>query len=181
MVFDERSDVYGVGMIAYYLLNDLYPPFWREYGGDSLGIRMQSLRVPIPSKLQEKDFGQLRMDFIFLSLNYSPSERYQTLSELIDAINECKLANPDRLLIEGGEFKASVKERKSETFCSTCEVNPSVIVSNGESDVAIVDFDGDSHSDVLIFDSDADGHIDSLDAADTSSQINDFATTCGGF
>ena len=48
MVFDERSAVYGVGMIAYYLLNDLYPPFWREYGGDSLGIRMQSLRVPIP-------------------------------------------------------------------------------------------------------------------------------------
>lgn len=181
MVFDERSAVYGVGMIAYYLLNDLYPPFWREYGGDSLGIRMQSLRVPIPSKLQEKDFGQLRMDFIFLSLNYSPSERYQTLSELIDAINECKLANPDRLLIEGGEFKASVKERKSETFCSTCVTNPSVIVSNGESDVAIFDYDGESHSDVLLVDSNADGSIDSFDAEDTSSQINDFATTCGGF
>ena len=180
-VFDERSAVYGVGMIAYYLLNDLYPPFWQEYGEDSLCIRMQSPRVPKPSKLQEKDFCQLRMDFIFVSLNHHPSERYQTLSELIDAIKECKLANPDRLLIEGGEFKASVKERNSETFCSTCEVNPSVIVSNGESDVAIVDFDGDSHSDVLIFDSDADGCIGSFDAADTSSQINDFATTCGGF
>lgn len=181
MVFDERSAVYGVGMIAYYLLNDLYPPFWQEYGEDSLGMRMQSPRVPIPSKLQEKDFCQLRMDFIFVSLNHHPSERYQTLCELIDAIKECKLANPDSLLIEGGDFMASVEERNSETFCSTCEVNPSVIVSNGESDVAIVDFDGDSHSDVLIFDSDADGHIDSLDATDTSSQINDFATTCGGF
>lgn len=180
-VFDERSAVYGVGMIAYYLLNDLYPPFWQEYGEDSLCIRMQSPRVPKPSKLQEKDFCQLRMDFIFVSLNHHPSERYQTLSELIDAIKQCKLANPDRLLIEGGEFNASVKERNSETFCSTCEVNPSVIVSNGESDVAIVDFDGDSHSDVLIFDSDADGCIGSFDAADTSSQINDFATTCGGF
>lgn len=180
MVFDERSAVYGVGMIAYYLLNDLYPPFWQEYGEDSLGIRMQSLRAPIPSKLQEKDFCQLRMDFILVSLNHNPSERYQTLSELIDAINECKLANPDRLLIEGGEFKASVRERKSETFCSTCEVNPSVIVSNGESEVAIVDSDGESHSDVLLVDSNADGHFDSFDATDTSSQVNDFATTCGG-
>lgn len=181
MVFDERSAVYGVGMIAYYLLNDLYPPFWQEYGEDSLGMRMQSPRVPIPSKLQEKDFCQLRMDLIFVSLNHNQSERYQTLSELIDAIKECKLANPDRLLIEGSGFIASVKERNSETFCSTCVVNPSVIVSNGESDVAIVDLDGEAHSDVLLVDSSADGSIGSFDAADTSSQINDFATTCGVF
>lgn len=180
MVFDERSAVYGVGMIAYYLLNDLYPPFWQEYGEDSLGIRMQSPRVPKPSKLQEKDFCQLRMDFIFVSLNHHPSERYQTLSELIDAIKECKLANPDRLLIEGSSFIASVKECNSETFCSTCVVNPSVIVSNGESEVAIVDSDGESHSDVLLVDSNADGHFDSFDATDTFSQVNDFATTCGG-
>ena len=181
MVFDERSAVYGVGMIAYYLLNDLYPPFWQEYGEVSLSMRMQSPRVPKPSKLQENDFSQLRMDFIFVSLSHNPSERYQTLSELIDAIKECKLANPDRLLIEGSGFIASVKERNSETFCSTCVVNPSVIVSNGESDVAIVDLDGAAHSDVLLVDSSADGSIDFLDAADTSSQINDFATTCGGF
>lgn len=181
MVFDERSAVYGVGMIAYYLLNDLYPPFWQEYREDSLGIRMQSPRVPKPSKLQEKGFCQLRMDFIFVSLSHNPSERYQTLSELIDAINDCKLGSPDRLLIEGSGFIASVKERNSETFCSTCFVNPSVIVSNGESDVAIVDYDGESHSDVLLVDSNADGSIDSFDAADSSSQINDFATTCGGF
>lgn len=180
MVFDERSAVYGVGMIAYYLLNDLYPPFWQEYGEDSLDIRMQSPRVPKPSKLQEKDFCQLRMDFVFVSLNHHPSERYQTLSELIDAIKECKLANPDRLLIEGSGFIASVKECNSETFCSTCVVNPSVIVSNGESEVAIVDSDGESHSDVLLVDSNADGHFDSFDATDTSSQVNDFATTYGG-
>ena len=181
MVFDERSAVYGVGMIAYYLLNDLYPPFWQEYGEDSLGMRMRFPRVSKPSKLQEKGFSQLRMDFIFVSLSHNPSERYRTLSELIDAIKECKLVNPDRLLIEGSGFIASVKERNSETFCSTYEVNPSVIVSNGESDVAIVDLEGAAHSDVLLVDSSADGSIDFLDAADTSSQINDFAITCGGF
>lgn len=179
-LFDERSAVYGVGMIAYYLLNNLYPPFWQEYGEESLGILMQSHRLPTPSKLQEGELCNLRMDFIFKSLSYDSSERYQTLSELIDAINECKQANQDRLLIEGSEFKTMHKKPKAETFCSTCEINPSVIVSNGEVDVAIVDIDGESNADILLIDSNADGHIDSFDATDKSSQVNDFATTCGG-
>lgn len=178
-IFDERSAVYGIGMIAYYLLNDLYPPFWQEYGEESLCIRMQSHRLPTPLKLQEGELCNLRMDFIFKSLSYDSSERYQTLSELVEAINECKQANQDRLLIEGGEFKTVHRKPKAETFCSTCEINPSVIVSNGELDVAIVDIDGESNADILLIDSNADGHFDSFDATDTSSQVNDFATTCG--
>ncbi|WP_288966863.1 TIR domain-containing protein [uncultured Prevotella sp.] len=120
MVFDERSAVYGVGMIAYYLLNDLYPPFWQEYGEDSFGMRMQSLRVPIPSKLQEKDFCQLRMDFIFVSLNHNPSERYQTLSELIDAIKECRGINPDNIVVVGNraltELRTEIKTEESRSW-----------------------------------------------------------------
>lgn len=179
-VFDERSSVYGVGMIAYYLLNDLYPLFWQEYGEESLEKRMQSHRLPTPSKLQNEGFRQLRMDFIFKSLNNNPSERYQTLNELIDIIKECASVNQDRLLIGGSEFNTIDRKPKSETFCSTCEVNPSVIVSNGEPNVAIVDFDGEPHSDIFLVDNNADGHLDSFDTTDTSSQINDFATTCGG-
>lgn len=179
-IFDERSSVYGVGLIAYYLLNDLYPPFWQEYGEESLGIRMQSHRLPTPLKLQEGELCNLRVDFIFKSLSYDSSERYQTLSELIEAINECKQANQDRLLIEGSLFKTVDRKPKAETYCPTCEVNPSVIVSNGEVDVAIVDIDGESNDDVLLVDGNADGHLDSFDTTDTSSQINDFATTCGG-
>ena len=179
-IFDERSSVYGVGMIAYYLLNDLYPPFWQEYGEESLGIRMQSHRLPTPSNLQERECCKFRMDFIFKSLNNAPSERYQTLSELIDAINECKQVNLDRLLIEGSQFKTVDRKPMAETFCSTCEVNPSVKVSNGEVGVATVDIDGESNDDVLLVDGNADGQLDSFDTTDTSSQINDFATTCGG-
>ena len=174
--FDERSSVYGVGMIAYYLLNDLYPPFLHEYGEKSLDMRMQSYRLPIPSKLQEDGSRQLRMDFIINSLSNNPSERYQTLIELIDAINECKSINQDRHLVECCDFRTAAKKPETEAFCSTCEVNPSIIVSNGELDVAIV-MDGDSHPDVLLVDNNADSHIDSFDTADTSSQINDFATT----
>lgn len=179
-IFDERSAVYGVGMIAYYLLNDLYPPFWQEYGEGSLEIRMQSHRLPTPSKLQEEGFRQLRMDFIFKSLNNNPSERYQTLNELIDIIKECASVNLDRVLIEGSEFKTVAKKSETEVFCSTCEVNPSVIVSNGESEVTIIDIDGDSNADIFVLDNNEDGQIDSSDAVDPSSQINDFATTGGG-
>lgn len=177
-IFDERSSVYGVGMIAYYLLNDLYPLFWQEYGEESLEKRMQSHRLPTPSKLQNEGFRQLRMDFIFKSLNNNPSERYQTLNELIDIIKECASVNQDRLLIEGSEFKTIDRKPKSETFCSTCEVNPSVIVSNGESEVTVIDLDGDSN--VLVLDDNEDGQIESFDAVYSSSQINDFATTFGG-
>ena len=179
-VFDERSAVYGIGMIAYYLLNDLYPPFWQEYSEYSLAMRMQSHRLPIPSKLQEEAYCKLRMDFIFKSLSYNPLERYHTLNELIDAINACKSVNQDRVLIDGNEYKTIVKKSEAESFCSTCEVNPSVIVSNGELDVNIIGIDGDSDADALVLDNSEDGQIGSFDAVDTSAQINDFATTCGG-
>lgn len=110
-IFDERSAVYGIGMIAYYLLNDLYPPFWQEYGEESLDKRMQSHRLPTPSKLQEDGFCNLRMDFIFKSLSYNSSERYQALSELIEAINECKGRNPNKLIVEVNGLLHSVREQ----------------------------------------------------------------------
>ena len=179
-IFDERSAVYGVGMIAYYLLNDLYPPFYQEYGEESLDMRMQSHRLPIPSKLKNEGFRQLQMDFIFKSLSHNPSERYHTVNELIDAINACKSTNQDRVLIDGNEFKTVAKKSETEVFCSTCEVNPSVIVSNGELDANIIDIDGDSNADILVLDNNEEGQIGSFDAVDTSSKINDFATTCGG-
>lgn len=180
-IFDERSAVYGIGMIAYYLLNDLYPPFWQEFGEKSLDIRVQSHRLPTPSKLQEDAFCNLQMDFIFKSMNLAPANRYQTLEELINAINKCKGRNQDKVVVVGTEFKTVTKHRQVEEFCSTCAGNPSIIVSNGENDVAIIDIDGDSCADISLVDCNADGHIESFDGIDTSSQINDFATTCGEY
>lgn len=180
-IFDERSAVYGVGMIAYYLLNDLYPPFWQEYGEESLGIRMQSHRLPTPSKLHEGELCNLRMDFIFKSLSYDSSERYQTLNELINSINECKKENVNQVIIEGNKYRDREKQQNIMVdFESTCIGNPFVTVSNGVVDVAIVDIDGECNAEFLLVDSNADGHFDSFNATDTSTQVNDFATTCGG-
>ena len=178
-IFDERSSVYGVGMIAYYLLNDLYPPFWEKFGEHSFNKRMQSHQLPTPRKLQEDGFCNFRMDFMFKSINIEPSERYQTLDEQINAINECKDRNPDKIIVEGTEFKIVSKKQQAEDFCSTCIVNPSIIVSNGENDVAIIDVDGNSCADIYFVDHNANGHVEPFEVIDTFSPINDFATTCG--
>lgn len=135
-IFDERSAVYGIGMIAYHLLNDLYPPFWQDYGEQSLDLRMQSHRLPIPSTLQKEKYSHLRMDFLFKSMRINPDERYQMLDELIDAIKECADYDyPNLVLIEGTEFKNVAKNAQNETLCSTCVGNPSIIVSNGEVEI----------------------------------------------
>lgn len=178
--FDERSAVYEVGMIAYYLLNDLFPPFWQEYGENSLDIRVQSHRLLIPSKLQEERFCNLQMDFIFKSMILDPSDRYQTLEELINAINECRNRNQDRVLVVGTEFKTIAKRKQVEEFCSTCAGNPSILVSNGENDVAFIEIDGDSCADISFVDCNADGHIEPFDGIETTYSREDFETTCKG-
>lgn len=180
-IFDERSAVYGVGMIAYHLLNDLYPPFWQDYGEQSLDLRMQSHRLPVPATLQKGKYSQLRMDFLFKSMRINTDERYQTLDELIDAIKECADCNdPNIVLIEGTWFTAVPHKTKVETFCSTCELNPSIIVSNGEIEETDVDSDGECWLKDMLCDGNNDGQIDDFESFDSASQINDFATTCGG-
>ena len=181
-IFDERSAVYGVGMIAYHLLNDLYPPFWQDYGEQSLDLRMQSHRLPVPATLQKGKYSQLRMDFLFKSMRISTDERYQTLDELIDAIKECADCNyPNLVLIEGTEFKNVAKNAQNETFCSTCAGNPSIIVSNGEIEEMTVDSDGDSSSDDLLSCECEAVSWDSYGNIDFGSRVNDFVTTCGGY
>lgn len=50
--FDERSSTYGIGMLAYFLLNELYPPLWAEYGEQSQQHRIKGIRLPSPALLK---------------------------------------------------------------------------------------------------------------------------------
>lgn len=63
-IFDERSAVYGVGMIAYYLLNDLYPPLWQDYGEEAILQRMKISKLPKPSLLNKCVIRHFNFDFI---------------------------------------------------------------------------------------------------------------------
>lgn len=84
-IFDERSSVYGVGMIAYYLLNDLYPPFWKSHKFDCADIRYGGHEI-----------DDLNLKFIYnpiiinslhvvieRAMSFCVQYRYQNLKELI--------------------------------------------------------------------------------------------------
>jgi len=104
-VFNELSATYGVGMIAYCLLNNLFPPLWNEYGRDSLYLRINGYGLPFPILLNNPSCEfELQMAFaIQKSLSLGLADRYQSLSELKDAIKQCEslVEQDDYPLIDG--------------------------------------------------------------------------------
>lgn len=162
-IFDERSAVYGVGMIAYYLLNDLYPPLWQDYGEEAISQRMKFSILPKPSLLDKCSFIHLDFSFIDKALRNDVSQRQQTLDELQEDIAESLSDNTTSektILIEGASFNQNVKNTKTNIFCSTCGADPNIKVSNG---------DADNISSVYI------------DKEDCSLRIDDFASTSISF
>lgn len=162
-IFDERSAVYGVGMIAYYLLNDLYPPLWQDYGEEAISQRMKFSILSKPSLLDKCSFIHLDFSFIDKALRNDVSQRQQTLDELLEDIAEFLSDNTtseETILIEGASFNQNVKNTKTNIFCSTCGADPNIKVSNG---------DADNISSVYI------------DKEDCSLRIDDFASTSISF
>lgn len=134
-IFDERSAVYGVGMIAYYLLNDLYPPLWQDYGEEAISQRMKFSILPKPSLLNKYSCRHLDFSFIDKALRNNISQRQQTLDELLEDIVEFLSDNTTSektILIEGASFNQNVKNTKTNIFCSTCGVDQNIKVSNGD-------------------------------------------------
>lgn len=116
-VFNEESATYGIGMLAYFLLNDLFPPLWNENGKSSLNQRMQGKELPLPKLLKKPScaFEQLIASVIKKSLSFKPSDRYRKLSDMGKAIKQCVLLveEDDYLLIDGGSSERLFKfERK---------------------------------------------------------------------
>ena len=148
--FDERSAVYGVGMIAYYLLNDLYPPLWQDYGEEAILQRMKISKLPKPSLLNKGSIRHLDFCFIDKALRNDVSQRQQTLDELLEDIAEFlfdKNTSAKTILIEGTSLNQNVKNTKTNIFCSTCLEDPNIKVSNGDANIipsVHVDNDGNS-------------------------------------
>lgn len=137
-IFDERSAVYGVGMIAYYLLNDLYPPLWQDYGEEAILQRMKISKLPKPSLLNKCVIRHFNFDFIDNALRKNVSQRQQTLDELLEDIAEFlfdKTTFEKTILIEGASLNQNVKNTKTNIFCSTCLVDPNIKVSNGDANI----------------------------------------------
>lgn len=139
-VFDERSAVYGVGMIAYFLLNNLYPPLWQDYGEDSLIMRMFIPKLPMPVLLNDKRFAHISFEFIIKALRNDVSLRQQTLEELLKDIADFlsiyqKVGTI--ILIDGSSYNQDGEGATTNNFCSTCTIDPNIKVSNEEVATAI--------------------------------------------
>lgn len=139
-VFDERSAVYGVGMIAYFLLNNLHPPLWQDYGEDSLIKRMFIPKLPMPVLLNDKRFAHISFEFIIKALRNDVSLRQQTLEELLKDIADFlsiyqKVGTI--ILIDGSSYNQDGESATTNDFCSTCTIDPNIKVSNGEVATAI--------------------------------------------
>lgn len=177
--FDERSVTYGIGMLAYFLLNELLPPLWTEYGEQSLRLRIDGKKLPSPTLLKRPScaFEQQMASVILKSLTYNPDGRYQKLSDLEKAIKQCMslVEDDDYLLIDGGSserlFMFDGKDKSGRykhngqvDFCSTCVDFPDILVSNGENEPIVVDVDG----------------VGQEGSSYGRSRIDDFATTAAG-
>lgn len=139
-VFDERSAVYGVGMIAYFLLNNLYPPLWQDYGEDSLIKRMFIPKLPMPVLLNDKRFAHISFEFIFKALRNDVSLRQQTLEELLKDIADFlsiyqKVGTI--ILIDGSSYNQDGEGATTNDFCSTCTIDSNIKVFNEEVATAI--------------------------------------------
>ena len=194
-VFDERSATYGIGMLAYFLLNELFPPLWTEYGEESLRYRIEGKEMPSPALLKKPScaYEQQLASVIKKSLSFNPTRRYQRLSDLEKAIRQCQtlVEDGDYLLIDGGSFerlfkfdrKEGLENRKYNVhtdFQSTCVDFPDILVSNGESEpIVMVDVDGDGQADVMAFDTNGNSTIEDAEITEIEPNINDFAYTAG--
>lgn len=107
-IFDERSSVYGVGMIAYYLMNELFPPFWIEREEESLKERLHPHWLQAP--LLMRSIPNLWLPFIFRVMEYDPNGRQQFLWSLISDIKDCITNNDPNLIIFDGSKRKSLQE-----------------------------------------------------------------------
>ena len=175
--FDETSAIYGVGMLAYFLLNDLYPPLWREAGKGSLSRRTNGAPLPPPLLLKNPScaFEQQMGAVVKKALAYEPTDRFGSLSEIAQAIKGClALVKDDYLLVGGG-----TSERLSRLSTTTKDFPKE---TNDESSDISLDMVGDAEllsleDTTTLFDNDGSFDIDDNIIIDDDEQDVDFEST----
>lgn len=193
--FKETSATYDLGMLAYFLLNEFFPPLWNKFGKNSLTYRIKGCELPSPALLRKPRcaFEQQMASVIKKSLSFESQNRYQNLDDLENAIRQCMslVEGDDYLLIGGGTSERPVqldsefntkkdKSHDNTDFQSTCVLSPEILVSNGETEsIALVDEDDNQH-DILPYENNRELSWDDEIVELGNPNIDDFASTAVG-
>ncbi len=188
--FDETSLVYGVAMIAYYLLNDLCPPFWKEKGNNANEVRMRGEKIRMPNRLvrMDNDFARNFAVVLEKALSFERGQRYQHLDELekgLDRLLEIAYQN-DFIILEGGSAGLVGDKMPFSLTNESGKTDFSSTSFNGVSYERDDDLDGLAISE-RVNDFDSTGVVDhcSISMAEpcpipVSERVNDFASTASG-
>lgn len=155
-VFTEASAIYSVAMMAYFVMNDMRPPFWidDEHQQEALAQRLNGKEIPSPVFTNRyKDLWPL----IQRTLSYSKESRPCSYEDFINLLDSDIVIIEDGAIIESDNCQYSID-------VDGCE-NP--IVVDVENDCCI----DDSFAKTCIGKINAQAYIDDSDS---------FATTIGG-
>jgi serine/threonine-protein kinase len=83
---DERSDIYSLGGVGYFLMTGV-PPFLRATAAETMAAQLTESVIP-PDHIQPDVPGELQA-IILRCLSKSPDQRYRSAAELLDALSQC--------------------------------------------------------------------------------------------
>ncbi len=173
--FDERSAVYSITSVLYFVLNGLRPPFCDGNNDEeALQMRMNGNTLPVPKTLKAfpKDIAEETMGRLILKgCAYHPSERFSSTDELLHEIGvlSSKLKDQDTGLwatpqlpedfLKHSSQEACIQRDKQHKFASGEEVERMAATAAPDTDFRIdvdydasIDNDGDSES-IAVLDS----------------------------
>ena len=129
----ESSLTYGVGMLAYFILNNLFPPLWDEYGLSSAEKRCDGcdLNPPVRLKSLSDSFSGQLLSVVMKSLSYDPNNRFHHLDDLRDSVMGCQnFLKDDYILIDTNYW---VSNGAVDNFATTMATNVSCVTSSDSS------------------------------------------------
>lgn len=135
--YSEASTVYGVGMLAYFLMNDLYPPLWQQYHEESLQKRLQGVILPTPVQLCGADsFSKGMAHIINKAMRFQPSDRYKQLSMMAKEIQSLRLLIEKEMILLGNSSSEIILNKYNKTYVlkhddfNSTSINDENFVSN---------------------------------------------------